>query len=89
MSSRPPRPAARRSGYVQATYQDGEWRLAGGQPVRSGQVVTDLYDGDRIRGAIARVLSVYGISDVVMEAFGQFEEELFEGAPESQPPESP
>jgi len=65
------------------TYQDGEWRLAGGHPVRSSEVATDLYDAERIRGAMARVLSIFGISDVVTEAFAQFEEELFGRAPES------
>ena len=64
-------------GYLRLRHDGREWRLPGGEPVPFSEVVTDLYDADRIRGAVARVLSVYGISDVVMEAFGQFDHELF------------
>lgn len=65
------------SGYLRLRYDGREWHLPNGEAVPWPEVTTDLYDADRIRGAVARVLSVYGISDVVMEAFGQFDHELF------------
>ncbi len=65
------------SGYLRLRFEGDQWRLPNGDAVPRHQVSTDLYDADRIRGAVARVLSVYGISDVVMEAFGQFDRELF------------
>jgi hypothetical protein len=65
------------TGYLRLRYDGGEWRLPNGEAVPWPEVTTDLYDADRIRGAVARVLSVYGISDVVMEAFGEFDHELF------------
>lgn len=75
-----PKPS-QQSGYVPAVLRDGAWVLPGGQEVAWYEVVGSLHEEKRIREVMADVLAVYGVSDVVTEAFGQFERELF-GAPE-------
>ena len=57
--------------------------------VRSGdsvpwyEVRTDLLPADEVQAAMERVLSVYGVSDVVVDAFSQLRKEL------PQPPTAP
>jgi hypothetical protein len=62
---------------VPAVLRDGAWILPGGQEVAWYEVVGHLHEEKRIREVMAGVLGVYGVSDVVTEAFGQFERELF------------
>ena len=40
------------------------------------EVQTDLVPEADVNGALERVLSVYGVSDVVVDAFDQFRKEL-------------
>jgi len=40
------------------------------------EVQTDLVPESEVQGALDRVLSVYGVSDVVVDAFDQFRKEL-------------
>ena len=40
------------------------------------EVETDLLPESEVQGALERVLSVYGVSDVVVDAFDQFRKEL-------------
>ncbi|MEO6796562.1 MAG: hypothetical protein ABI401_12275 [Candidatus Dormibacter sp.] len=40
------------------------------------EVQTDLVPEAHVEGAVERVLSVYGVSDVVVDAFDQFRKEL-------------
>jgi hypothetical protein len=47
------------------------------------EVQTDLLQEADVQGALERVLSVYGVSDVVVDAFDQFRKEL------KQPTEDP
>jgi len=63
-------------GFVRATLVDGVWRTPGGIEVPWFEVETDLLPVDEVEGAIDRVMSVYGVSDVVVDAFDQFRKEL-------------
>jgi hypothetical protein len=63
-------------GFVPVTYEDGSWKTAAGDLVPWYEVVTDLIPEAEVQGALERVLSVYGVSDVVVDAFDQFRKEL-------------
>lgn len=63
-------------GFVPVTFQDGTWKTAEGEPVPWYEVQTDLVPEAEVQQALERVLSVYGVSDVVVDAFDQFRKEL-------------
>lgn len=63
-------------GFVPVTFQDGCWKTAEGGVVPWYEVQTDLLPEADVEGAVDRVLSVYGVSDVVVDAFDQFRKEL-------------
>jgi hypothetical protein len=63
-------------GFVPVNYEDGSWKTAGGDVVPWYEVQTDLVPEAEVQGAVDRVLSVYGVSDVVVDAFDQFRKEL-------------
>ena len=63
-------------GFVPVNYEDGSWKTAGGDVVPWYEVQTDLVPESEVQGAVERVLSVYGVSDVVVDAFDQFRKEL-------------
>jgi hypothetical protein len=63
-------------GFVPVTYESGSWKTAAGDEVAWYEVVTDLISESDVEGAVERVLSVYGVSDVVVDAFDQFRKEL-------------
>jgi hypothetical protein len=67
---------ADKRGYVAVELTDGVWRTSGGIDVPWFEVETDLLPVDEVEGAIDRVMSVYGVSDVVVDAFDQFRKEL-------------
>jgi hypothetical protein len=64
------------TGYVPVTFKDGNWKTAEGDAVPWYEVQTDLLAPDEVEGALNRVLSVYGVSDVVVDAFDQLRKEL-------------
>ena len=74
-------------GYVAAALTDGVWRTSGGIEVPWFEVETDLIPVDEVDGAIDRVMGVYGVSDVVVDAFDQFRKELRTGLPAADPTE--
>jgi hypothetical protein len=63
-------------GFVPVTFEDGSWKTAEGEVVPWYEVQTDLLPEAEVHGALERVLSVYGVSDVVVDAFDQFRKEL-------------
>ena len=63
-------------GFVPVSFQDGTWKTAAGDVVPWYEVQTDLVPESEVQGALDRVLSVYGVSDVVVDAFDQFRKEL-------------
>jgi hypothetical protein len=63
-------------GFVPVTFSDGSWKTAEGEVVPWYEVQTDLVPEAEVEGALDRVLSVYGVSDVVVDAFDQFRKEL-------------
>ena len=63
-------------GFVPVSFQDGHWTTAEGTEVPWYEVQTDLVPEADVQGALERVLSVYGVSDVVVDAFDQFRKEL-------------
>jgi hypothetical protein len=63
-------------GFVPVTFEDGSWKTAEGNVVPWYEVQTDLLAEADVQGAVERVLSVYGVSDVVVDAFTQFQKEL-------------
>jgi hypothetical protein len=63
-------------GFVPVTFEDGTWKTAEGGVVPWYEVQTDLLAESDVDGAVERVLSVYGVSDVVVDAFDQFRKEL-------------
>lgn len=65
-----------RHGFVPVSFQDGCWKTADGEEVPWYAVQTDLLAESDVQGALDRVLSVYGVSDVVVDAFDQFRKEL-------------
>ena len=67
-------------GFVPVTFNDGRWTTAEGEEVPWYAVQTDLVPHADVQGALERVLSVYGVSDVVVDAFDQFRKELKQGS---------
>jgi hypothetical protein len=65
-----------RHGFVAVTFSDGSWKTPEGEVVPWYDVQTDLLPEADVQGAVERVLSVYGVSDVVVDAFDQFRKEL-------------
>jgi hypothetical protein len=61
---------------VPVSFKDGHWTTADGEEVPWYEVQTDLVPEADVQGALERVLSVYGVSDVVVDAFDQFRKEL-------------
>ena len=68
--------ASDRHGFIPVSYEDGRWKTADGTEVPWYEVQTDLLPEAELQGALERVLSVYGVSDVVVDAFDQFRKEL-------------
>lgn len=64
------------TGFVPVTYRDGAWKTAEGAPVPWYEVQMDLMAPEEVEDALNRVLSVYGVSDVVVDAFDQLRKEL-------------
>jgi hypothetical protein len=77
MASEPENP----HGFVPVSYQDGTWKTADGNEVPWYEVQTDLLPEADVQGALERVLSVYGVSDVVVDAFDQLRKELKRPSP--------
>jgi hypothetical protein len=63
-------------GFVPVSCENGTWKTAEGDVVPWYEVQTDLLPEADVQGALERVLSVYGVSDVVVDAFDQFRKEL-------------
>jgi hypothetical protein len=70
---------AERHGFIPVSYENGTWKTADGNEVPWYEVQTDLLSEADVQGALERVLSVYGVSDVVVDAFDQFRKELKQG----------
>ncbi|TMD15026.1 MAG: hypothetical protein E6J00_03850 [Chloroflexi bacterium] len=62
--------------FVPVVRSEGSWKTPAGDPVPWYDVRTDLLPADEVQAAIERVLSVYGVSDVVVDAFTQLRKEL-------------
>jgi hypothetical protein len=62
--------------FVPVTLRDGSWKTPAGESVPWYQVRTDLLAAEEVEAAMERVLSVYGVSDVVVDAFSQLRKEL-------------
>jgi hypothetical protein len=69
-------------GFVPVVFEDGSWKTAEGGVVPWYEVQTDLLPEAEVQGALERVLSVYGVSDVVVDAFDQFRKELKRPSPQ-------
>ncbi len=78
---------ADKPGYVAVALTGGVWRTSGGIEVPWFEVETDLIPVGEVDGAIDRVMSVYGVSDVVVDAFDQFRKELRTARPAADPTE--
>ena len=65
-----------RRGFIPVSFKDGTWKTTDGNEVAWYEVETDLLSEADVQGAVERVLSVYGVSDVVVDAFDQFRKEL-------------
>jgi hypothetical protein len=65
-----------RHGFIPVSYENGIWKTPEGTEVPWYEVQTDLLLEAEVQGALERVLSVYGVSDVVVDAFDQFRKEL-------------
>jgi hypothetical protein len=78
---------AEQRGFVPVTLTDRVWRTAGGIEVPWFEVQTDLIPVGEVDGAIDRVMSVYGVSDVVVDAVDQFRKELRAARPAADPAE--
>jgi hypothetical protein len=72
-------------GFVAVSFKDGQWITAEGEVVPWYEVQTDLVQEADVQGALERVLSVYGVSDVVVDAFDQFRKELMNPTEDSSP----
>jgi hypothetical protein len=68
-------------GFVPVSFDNGSWKTAEGEDVPWYEVQTDLLTEADVEGALDRVLSVYGVSDVVVDAFDQFRKELKRATP--------
>jgi hypothetical protein len=71
-----------RHGFIPVSYQDGTWKTPEGTEVPWYEVQTGLLAEAEVQGALDRVLSVYGVSDVVVDAFDQFRKELKHPSPD-------
>jgi len=69
-------------GFIAVSYDNGSWKTADGDVVPWYEVQTDLLPEAQVQGALERVLSVYGVSDVVVDAFDQFRKELKRSSPD-------
>jgi hypothetical protein len=69
-------PKENAEGFVPVRLNDGSWKTASGEVVPWYEVQTDLVPEAEVRGAMERVLDVYGVSDVVVDAFQQLRKEL-------------
>jgi hypothetical protein len=78
---------ADKRGYVPVELSDGVWRSSSGVEAPWFEVETDLIPLGEVDGAIDRVMSVYGVSDVVVDAFDQFRKELRTVLPAADPAE--
>ncbi len=65
-----------RHGFIPVSYENGTWKTTDGTEVPWYEVQTDLLPEAEVQAALDRVLSVYGVSDVVVDAFDQFRKEL-------------
>jgi hypothetical protein len=72
-----------KQGFLPVNFQDGTWKTAEGGEVPWYEVQTDLLSEAEVEDAVQRVLSVYGVSDVVVDAFDQFRKELRRSTPAS------
>jgi hypothetical protein len=81
--------ASDRHGFIPVSYRDGTWKTADGNEVPWYVVQTDLLSEAEVQGALERVLSVYGVSDVVVDAFDQFRKELKHPSPDEPSPAGP
>lgn len=77
MASKPDNPR----GFIPVRCEDGVWKTPDGDVVPWYEVQTDLLPEAEVQGALERVLSVYGVSDVVVDAFDQFRKELKRPSP--------
>ena len=71
-----------RHGFIPVSYENGTWKTPEGTEVPWYEVQTDLLPEAEVQGALERVLSVYGVSDVVVDAFDQFRKELKHPSPD-------
>ncbi len=78
-----------RHGFIPVSYENGSWKTTDGQEVPWYEVQTDLLPEAQVQAAMERVLSVYGVSDVVVDAFDQFRKELKHPPPDEDPISSP
>jgi hypothetical protein len=62
--------------FVPVTRREGKWETPSGETVPWYEVRTDLLPLEEVEAAMERVLSVYGVSDVVVDAFNQLRKEL-------------
>jgi len=74
-----------RHGFIPVSYENGTWKTPEGTEVPWYEVQTDLLPEAEVQGALERVLSVYGVSDVVVDAFDQFRKELKHPSPDEGP----
>ncbi len=77
-----------RHGFIPVSYENGTWKTPEGAEVPWYEVQTDLLPEAEVQGALERVLSVYGVSDVVVDAFDQFRKELKHPSPDEGPSSS-
>jgi len=77
-----------RHGFIPVSYENGTWKTTDGKEVPWYEVQTDLLPEAEVQGALERVLSVYGVSDVVVDAFDQFRKELKHPSPDEGPSRS-
>jgi hypothetical protein len=63
-------------GFVPVTLDQGSWKTPAGEVVSWYEVQTDVMLKTQVKDAMERVLSVYGVSDVVVDAFDQLRKEL-------------
>jgi hypothetical protein len=65
-----------RRGFLPVTFSDGTWKLPDGAEVPWYEVQTELLSPEEVEAAVHRVLGVYGVSDVVVDAFRELRKEL-------------
>lgn len=74
--------ASDRHGFVPVSNENGTWKTNDGCEVPWYEVQTDLLPEAEVQAALERILSVYGASDVVVDAFVQFRKELKQPSPD-------